>query len=253
MSRALPGGMLNSKEKTEYEDWLEKLHKEIDAIKPEKDTCSMPLMDSECGANGCHNYDGTLMTDKNRVHGVFEAVYYDGLKDKLTSDLKKVTEKLDLVCFIVSHFKEEGEDESVLAKRHEAINVYLKEAEKVLKGFDSNIRNNHEDLTNVLSQKFVDHFEDYLVKVCETIDKIFSVNGAHTDTIRDSIREIANKANDLIKRMQEAASHLTKLTELTLKSRDGKPFYGCYSNLYEFNKNVLGGKYAKVGNLKVAA
>ena len=34
MSRALPGGMLNSKEKTEYEDWLEKLHKEIDAIKP---------------------------------------------------------------------------------------------------------------------------------------------------------------------------------------------------------------------------
>ena len=37
MSRALPGGMLNSKERTEYEDWLEKLHKEIDAIKPEKD------------------------------------------------------------------------------------------------------------------------------------------------------------------------------------------------------------------------
>ena len=158
-----------------------------------------------------------------------------------------------MVCFIVSHFKEEGEDESVLAKRHEAIDVYLKEAEKVLKGFDSNIRNNHEDLTNVLSQKFVDHFEDYLVKVCETIDKIFSVKGAHTDTIRDSIREIANKANDLIKRMQEAASHLTKLTELTLKSRDGKPFYGCYSNLCEFNKKVLGGKYAKVGNLKVAA
>ena len=83
MSRALPGGMLNSKEKTEYEDWLEKLHKKIDSIKPEKDTCSMPLMDSECGANGCHNYDGTLMTDKNRVHGVFEATYYDGLKDNL--------------------------------------------------------------------------------------------------------------------------------------------------------------------------
>ena len=72
-SRALPGGMLHSKEKTEYEDWLEKLHKELDNAKKDnhKDTCSMPLMDSEAGANGCHNYDGSLMTDKNRVHGVF--------------------------------------------------------------------------------------------------------------------------------------------------------------------------------------
>jgi hypothetical protein len=133
----------------------------------------MPLMDSECGANGCHNYDGTLMTDKNRVHGVFEATYYDSLKDKLTSDLKKVTEKLDLVCFIVSYFKEEGEDESVLAKRHEAIDVYLKEAEKVLDGFDSNIRNNHEDLTNVLSQKFVDHLRITLLKYVKLLTKSF--------------------------------------------------------------------------------
>lgn len=134
MSRALPGGMLNSKERTEYEDWLEKLHKEIDAIKPEKDTCSMPLMDSECGANGCHNYDGTLMTDKNRVHGVFEANYFDNFKDMPKGDLKKVKEHLLMASFLATHIKEECEDKSVLAKRDEAIDYELKEAEKILKG-----------------------------------------------------------------------------------------------------------------------
>lgn len=253
MSRALPGGMLNSKEKTEYEDWLEKLHKEIDAIKPEKDTCSMPLMDSECGANGCHNYDGTLMTDKNRVHGVFEAVYYDGLKDTFKNDLKKVKEHLIKADFIITHFKEEGEDESVLAKRDEAINHELKEAEKVLKGFQSNIDHNHADLVNVISQDFIYDFEDCLTDVCKTIDKILKVNNAHKSIIFKSIKDIADTANDLITKLNDATSQLTKHHELTLKNRDGSPFLGSFKNLYEFNKNVLGNKYAKVGDLKVAA
>lgn len=253
MSRALPGGMLNSKEKTEYEDWLEKLHKEIDAIKPEKDTCSMPLMDSECGANGCHNYDGTLMTDKNRVHGVFEAVYYDGLKDTFKNDLKKVKEHLIKADFIITHFKEEGEDESVLAKRDEAINHELKEAEKVLKGFQSNIDHNHADLVNVISQDFIYDFEDCLTDVCKTIDKILKVNNAHKSIIFKSIKDLADTANDLITKLNDATSQLTKHHELTLKNRDGSPFLGSFKNLYEFNKNVLGNKYAKVGDLKVAA
>ncbi len=253
MSRALPGGMLNSKERTEYEDWLEKLHKEIDAIKPEKDTCSMPLMDSECGANGCHNYDGTLMTDKNRVHGVFEAVYYDGLKDTLKNDLKKVKEHLIKADFIITHFKEEGEDESVLAKRDEAIDYELKEAEKVLKGFQSNIDHNHADLVNVISQDFIYDFEDCLTDVCKTIDKILKVNNAHKSIIFRSIKDVADMANDLITKFNDAASQLTKQHELTLKNRDGSPFLGSFKNLYEFNKNVLGNKYAKVGDLKVAA
>lgn len=80
MSRALPGGMLNSKEKTEYENWLEKLHKKIDEVKPEKDSCSMPLMDKECGENGCHNYDGSLMTNKNRIKGIFKDTYYENVE-----------------------------------------------------------------------------------------------------------------------------------------------------------------------------
>jgi hypothetical protein len=253
MSRALPGGMLNSKERTEYEDWLEKLHKEIDAIKPEKDTCSMPLMDSECGANGCHNYDGTLMTDKNRVHGVFEATYFDSLKDQIKSDLKKVKEHLVMACFLTTHLKEEGEDESVLAKRDEAISYELKEAEKILKDFQLNLNHNHADLVNVISQSFVYDFEDCLAKVCETIDKILKVNNAHKDVIMTSIKAIADEANELIKDLNREASQLTKLHELTLKNRDGSPFLGSFNNLYEFNKNVLGDKYAKVGDLKVAA
>ena len=253
MSRALPGGMLNSKERTEYEDWLEKLHKEIDAIKPEKDACSMPLMDSECGANGCHNYDGTLMTDKNRVHGVFEATYFDSLKDHLKSDLKKVKEHLLMASFIATHLKEEGEDESVLAKRDEAINYELKEAKRVLDGFKSNLDHNHADLVNVISQDFIYDFEDCLTDVCKTIDKILKVNNAHRNIILESIKTVADTANELIGNLNDAVSHLTQLHELTLKNRDGSPFLGSFNNLYEFNKNVLGDKYAKVGDLKVAA
>lgn len=253
MSRALPGGMLNSKERTEYEDWLEKLHKEIDAIKPEKDTCSMPLMDSECGANGCHNYDGTLMTDKNRVHGVFEATYFDSLKDQIKGDLKKVKEHLVMASFIATHLKEDGEDESVLAKRDEAINYELKEAEKVLKGFQFNIDHNYADLVNVMSQNFIYDFEDCLTDVCKTIDKILKINNAHRDVIIDSIKTIADTANELIDRLNQAASQLTNLHELTLVNNDGSPFLGSFNNIYEFNKNVLGNKYAKVGDLKVAA
>ena len=78
-SRALPGGMLNSKEKTEYENWLEKLHKELDNVSESKDTCTMPLLGKDAGANGCHNYDGTLMTDKNRVHGVFTEQLFESI------------------------------------------------------------------------------------------------------------------------------------------------------------------------------
>lgn len=253
MSRALPGGMLNSKERTEYEDWLEKLHKEIDAIKPEKDTCSMPLMGSECGANGCHNYDGTLMTDKNRVHGVFEAVYYDGLKDTLKNDLKKVKEHLIKADFIITHFKEEGEDESVLAKRDEALNCELEKARKVLKGFQSNIKNNHADLVNVISQDFIYDFEECLVKICETIDKILKVNKASTNLVRDSIRRIANESNELIKDLNESTNQLTGYQELKLKNIDGSPFFGSFTNLCDFNKKILGNKYARVDDLKIAA
>lgn len=253
MSRALPGGMLNSKERTEYEDWLEKLHKEIDAIKPEKDTCSMPLMDSECGANGCHNYDGTLMTDKNRVHGVFEATYFDSLKDQFKCDLKKVKEHLVMASFIATHLKEDGEDESVLAKRDEAINYELKEAKKILKDFQSNLNHNHADLVNVISQDFVYDFEDCLANVCETIDKTLKVNNAHKDVIMDSIKAVADEANELIKNLNIEVGQLTKLHELTLKNIDGSPFLDSFNNLYEFNKKVLGDKYAKVGDLKVAA
>ena len=99
MSRALPGGMLNSKEKTEYEDWLEDLHKDIDKNKSEKDCCPMPLMDSECGANGCHNYDGSLMTDENKVHGIFESVYSE-------TESQKLEESQDSTKFFEAVFNE---------------------------------------------------------------------------------------------------------------------------------------------------
>ena len=79
------------------------------------------------------------------------------------------------------------------------------------------------------------------------------VNNAHKSIIFRSIKDIADTANDLITKFNDASSQLAKHHELTLKNRDGSPFLGSFRNLYEFNKNILGNKYARVGDLKVAA
>lgn len=58
-SRALPGGNLDSKEKTEYENWLEKLHKNLDKNKSKEDENWAPkLFNSDCADNGYHDWDG---------------------------------------------------------------------------------------------------------------------------------------------------------------------------------------------------
>lgn len=58
-SRALPGGNLDSKEKTEYENWLEKLHKNIDKNKSKEDDNWAPkLFNTDCADNGYHDWNG---------------------------------------------------------------------------------------------------------------------------------------------------------------------------------------------------
>lgn len=245
MSRALPGGMLNSKERTEYEDWLEKLHKEIDAIKPEKDTCSMPLMDSECGANGCHNYDGTLMTDKNRVHGVFEATYYDGLKHELSDNLKKVKEALCFANFLYSHLSEAGENETVEARRNEAIRYSLKDAQDYLTKIRDTIDKNRSHVGMIITQNALNDLEECLEKTCLSLDKIINVNGADANFVRSCLREIASEANTIIKELNESLKDLDSEDLLKLKNIDDSPFIGSFEDLISFNKNVLKGKYLK--------
>lgn len=65
-SRALPGGMLDSKEKTDYENDLAKHQEAQDAAKDKKDDENLNafLFDKECGQNGNHEKDGTLKGKK---------------------------------------------------------------------------------------------------------------------------------------------------------------------------------------------
>lgn len=65
-SRALPGGMLDSKEKTDYENDLLKHQEAQDKAKDKKDDENLNafLFDKECGENGNHEKDGTLKGKK---------------------------------------------------------------------------------------------------------------------------------------------------------------------------------------------
>lgn len=56
-SRALPGGNLDSKEKTEYEDYLEKKERELDKRKVKNG--NQALLDYDGTSNGYHGWDGT--------------------------------------------------------------------------------------------------------------------------------------------------------------------------------------------------
>lgn len=59
-SRALPGGMLNSEEKTAYEDFLRERHLKQDKVKAKEfGKNKLGLYDDDCGENGWHNWDGT--------------------------------------------------------------------------------------------------------------------------------------------------------------------------------------------------
>ena len=243
MSRALPGGMLNSKEKTEYENWLESLHKDIDKIKSEKDTCSMPLMDSECGANGCHNYDGTLMTDKNRVHGVFEAVYYDKVRDDITSNLKKVKESLCLADFIYSRMNEAGENETVEARRNEAIRYSLKDAKDYLSKIHDTLDRDMNNVGVIITQNTLNELEGCLEKTCQTLDKIINVKGADADVVKKSLKDVAGEANSIIKDLTTSLNGLEIDDLIKLKNLDGSNFMGSFEDLMSFNKSVLKGKY----------
>ncbi len=64
-SRALPGGMINSEEKTAYEDWLRERHLKQDKVKAKEfGKNKLGLYDDECGENGWHNWDGTKIERK---------------------------------------------------------------------------------------------------------------------------------------------------------------------------------------------
>lgn len=67
-SRALIGGNLDSTEKTEYEDWLEKIHKKIDDNKGTTDKTVPPLFDDYATANGYHCDCGKVYDNIAKLH-----------------------------------------------------------------------------------------------------------------------------------------------------------------------------------------
>lgn len=246
MSRALPGGMLNSKEKTEYEDWLEKLHKEIDSIKPEKDSCSMPLMDSECGANGCHNYDGSLMTDKNRVHGTFEPEYCNQIMNDFKSTVSKIKDSLCMASYIATRLTEAGEEISIQSKKDDAINNHLKEAKRLLGSLKVIVKNAVK--ADTLSQGYVDDIEDCIIEILKDLKAILAVKG-DINLIKETVREISVETNDFIAEFKKTIENSKNDSILNLKSRNGIMFLNAYRTIKEFDQNVLGGKYTMVSNV----
>ena len=254
MSRALPGGMLNSKEKTEYEDWLEKLHKEIDSTKTKIDSCPMPLMDNECGKNGCHNYDGSIITNKNKTDGnIIEADTYEQIRENISKSFNELMESLCRVDYLTAHLKEDGENESVLAKRNHAIRYELADAKAVLTKIKNTLRMNQSNVGIIISQKLLYEFEECLKKTCETIDGILKTNHANKQIVIRAVKDVSDEANNVI---DDLNKYLEKTLEfesiMKLKNRDDSQYYNSFKNLKEFNDKVMHGAFAKIGSLAKA-
>ena len=263
MSRALPGGMLNSKEKTEYEDWLEKLHKKIDSIKPEKDTCSMPLMDSECGANGCHNYDGSLITDKNRVHGIyhtdediykmsspkeendrnkkFESIYYNAQGLGGIYNLNEALKKL--ACL-----EPLNESNESLMKDHNYIRkIYIQDIIDATKELRKRI---NVPLEKVKLQHWLDDFEKVLIELFKHVDMVTRKDFGDDELKKDIIDSVKEYVNDEFSVVKETITETD--TWMELRNLDNSPFTPsifesydtCYSRIKEFSKILRNVKYA---------
>lgn len=235
-SRALPGGMLNSKEKTEYEDWLEKLHKDIDSIKPDKDTCSMPLMDAECGAPGCHNYDGTLMTDKNRAHGIYNG---DDLYTKeLKKDVDAFKESLDFVRFIISRFTEGEEDSFVNQKKDLAIKDYIEKATSRLNNYYGVVEKIGKDVGRVQIQNIIYDVQDCINHTIKTTKEINKYK-ADKNVVKSAIEKLFNACNRVLKQLSHLVDDFVALhNDATFKNYNDTNFDVDIDNIADYNKEV---------------
>lgn len=218
-SRALPGGMLNSKEHTEYEDWHENLLKEIDKKKQEKDSCPMVLFDSEAGANGYHNNDGTLIEKKeDEKEKIFKTCYYENLG---LGSLYRVLEELETIANLKFKFEESengdtGRMEAELDRHIDFLVKYIKEIDF--------ITNKESDvLAENKTKNWIESFEEMCLKIIDVVDS----------TIRNSTipmgkkRNIIEHANDALDVAgMEAINTLSKNDYLSSIKyhRNGKSF-----------------------------
>lgn len=171
----------------------------------------------------------------------------------LSKALKEIEESLYDALFIATHIKEAGEDESVNAKAQSALRYSLTEAEERLDSFKKILKSSHKIITNVISQEFIYDFEICLKSVCKTLSEILKTNYAHKKVILSSVNKVCLKSNALINELLNVINYLDNFTLLKLKNLNGSPFYGSFENLKDFNDKVLGGKYARVNNLKTIA
>lgn len=154
-----------------------------------------------------------------------------------------------MAAFISSKFHEEGDNESVTARRDNAILNELKNALTLIRGFNVKLDNNRNFLANTTAQDFVDEFEKCLKNVLVDVSKILKNHKADTDVIRDALADIGIESRDAINKLFDALSRIEAKTIGNLKNLNGSKFFGSFHSLSEFDEKVLGGAYSKIANL----
>lgn len=218
-SRALPGGMLNSKEHTEYEDWLEQLHKKIDKNKTEKDSCPMPLFDSEGSSNGCHNDDGSLIEDKKKKEKklkIFESIYFDTLNLKELHDFK---EALKNIVGYASRIKETLDDKDKIEK-------YAHELDLTVDGLRSTMdaiaAKKGLGLKKDLLQTWVSNFEEELAETNAFYQKYLDLDFISDKEKKETKEVFENYLDAWANEIRERLGGTT--LSLLLKNMDGSGF-----------------------------
>lgn len=174
---------------------------------------------------------------------VFLTIYNESLDAEFQKLFDEIESSMDKAVSISKKLKEDGDNESVIAHRDDAIANELANATKLIDGFYFKLRQNRNYLANVSAQDFIYKFEECLVHVLKDVGKIKNNTKADSPVIRNAFAEIGTASQRAIRELFNAVALLDANTIANLKNLNGSRFFNSFHTLPEFRDNIRGGKY----------
>lgn len=174
---------------------------------------------------------------------VFLTIYNESLGAEFQKLFDEIESFMDKAVSISKKLKEEGDNESVIAHKDNAIANELANATKLIDGFYFKLRQNRNYLANVSVQDFIYKFEECLAHVLKDVGKIKNNTKADSLVIRNALTEIGNASQRAIRELFNAVALLDANTIANLKNLNGSRFFNSFHTLPEFRDNIRGGKY----------
>ena len=174
---------------------------------------------------------------------VFLTIYNESLDAEFQKLFDEIESSMDKAVSISKKLKEDGDNESVIAHRDDAIANELANATKLIDGVYFKLRQNRNYLANVSAQNFIYKFEKCFAHVLKDVGKIKNNTFAGSPVIRNAFAEIGTASQRAIRELFNAVALLDANTIANLKNLNGSRFFNSFHTLPEFRDNRRGGKY----------